>query len=73
MPHLPTFNEIEKLVAAAGVKRLAVENFLLSIDTSMSRYFHLMNLNDDARLYRWNAATVAAIKRGIDMAYSGNR
>ncbi len=69
MGRLPTYNEMESLVTCAGVKRIAVENFLMSLDFSVSRSLNLMNLKNDAVLYRWNAATIGAILRGIDTAY----
>lgn len=61
--------EIEKLASRAGVKKVAVENFLISLDTAAPKDAHLANLEMDARLYKWNAATVAAIRTGISTAY----
>ena len=58
---------ISKLASRAGVKRIAVENFLGSLgDLTKSEAFG--NLNLDARSYKWNAATVKAISDGIKAA-----
>lgn len=65
-----SMDEIEKLASRAGVKRVAVENFLMGVSPSTGRIDdHLANLEMDARLYKWNAATVAAIRAGISKAY----
>ncbi len=64
-----TSKEIEELASQKGVKRIAVENFLSSIPLDCSQRDHLGNLQMDARLYRWNQATVNAITRGIKKAY----
>lgn len=61
-----TSDEISKLASAAGVKRIAVENFLSTMGDNA--IYAGMNLNDDARCYRWNAATQSAIRRGIVQA-----
>lgn len=56
---------IEELASKAKVKRIAVFNFLSSVganpDASAANY----NLQSDARSYKWNAPTVAAIAKGI--------
>lgn len=52
-----------------SVKKIAVENFLGSLDKSMTVWQHLANLSMDAMLYRWNGATVRAIRKGIQQAY----
>lgn len=59
-----TSEQIEKLASRKGAKRIAVENFLGTLGT-MSRADALGNLDADARAYRWNAATVNAIRAGI--------
>lgn len=61
---------IEKHAKKSGVRRIAVENFLGSIDTKMSQSDHLRNLNADARDYKWNAATQAAIRAGLKEIYN---
>ena len=60
--------EIEKFASRRGVKRNAVENFLLSVTACRTRYNALGNVNMDTRLYKWNAATQKAIRDGIDKA-----
>lgn len=60
---------IEKHAKKSGVRRIAVENFLGTIDTKMSESDHLRNLNADARDYKWNAATQAAIRAGLKEIY----
>ena len=61
--------EIEKLATRKGVKSIAVYNFLGSLE-GLSKMDALANLSFalyvlDARLYKWNAATVKAIQDGI--------
>ena len=60
-----TSSQISRLATRDGVRRIAVENFLSSMDDPSEA---LANLELDARLYRWNAATVRAIRDGIRMA-----
>lgn len=56
--------DIEKLSARKGVRAIAVQNFLSSLDgTNLA--CALGNLSMDARLYKWNSATVGAIRAGI--------
>ena len=64
-----TSEEIEVLASKKGVKRIAVENFLGTIDTESPISAHRMNLSMDAQLYKWNAATEGAIQTGISVAY----
>lgn len=61
--------ELLKYSLLPGVKTIAVENFLMSIDQSMPIYFHLENLKADTKLYKWNAATVTAIRKGLNHIY----
>ena len=60
---------IEKLASRSGVRRVAVENFLGTLAITEPRWTHEENLLRDARDYGWNAATQAAIERGIALAY----
>jgi hypothetical protein len=60
--------EIEQLAARQGVRRIAVENFLGTLDTSVGPSGNKRNLWADAQSYKWNAATVAAIQSGIALA-----
>lgn len=57
---------INELAGKLGVRSVAVKNFLGSMgdDEDNAR----ANLNQDARAYRWNLATIAAIKAGINEA-----
>ena len=50
-------------------RTVAVENFLNSADITMPLYIHMMNLSIDARLYKWNYATVKAIKDALQLKY----
>lgn len=61
-----TSKEIEGFASREGVKRIAVENFLMSMGSdSMGA---TMNLHRDALVYRWNTKTVKAIQDGIQLA-----
>lgn len=60
---------IKKQASKQGVKRIAVENFLGTIDMNMSKMEHMANLSSDAADYKWNTATVGAIRTGIDEIY----
>lgn len=71
MKHVPEFHEIDMLCRTYSARRMAVENFLLSLDLSMHPQFHHKNLLSDARLYRWSRQTVNAIRAGIKLAYGG--
>lgn len=63
-----TNEEIETLACKAGVKRIAVENFLGSLQLN-SYMADAANLRADANVYRWNNQTVSAIMKGINVAY----
>lgn len=65
-----TTEEIHKLTSRKNVKRIAVENFLFSapLDSHMA---NCMNLDMDARLYKWNSQTVKAIRDGLSIMYRG--
>lgn len=72
MAIFPHFQQIDAICRAhPAARRLAVENFLLSLDPSVSAQYHLRNLRGDARLYRWGRATVDAIAAGVRLAYGG--
>lgn len=53
-----------------AIKQNAVDNFLASLG-SLTKDQALANLALDARSYRWNAETVAAIKGGIEAHFDG--
>ncbi len=63
---------IEELVSRAGARKTAVSNFLRSL-YDMERWEAFANLEYDANMYRWNAATVNAIHDGLIEAYDGER
>ena len=66
MPKL-TNEEITALATRKGVKTIAVENFLGSLQGS--KQDNMMNFESDASSYRWNAATQKAIRDGITKHY----
>lgn len=59
-----TQEQIVKLASRRNVKSIAVLNFLGTL-SGMSSTDAYANLQQDARMYRWNAATVKAISDGI--------
>lgn len=61
-----TSREIQKLASRKGVRRIAVENFLMSMGTD--ERIATSNLWLDKGLYHWNSATVKAILDGISLA-----
>jgi hypothetical protein len=58
--------EIERFASRQGVRRIAVENFLMSMGTDEG--IAMMNLGYDRAVYRWNCETVGAIRDGIRLA-----
>ena len=64
-----TAEEIEKLAMRKGVKKIAVENFLVTMTNNANERDAWMNLEMDARLYKWNVKTVRAIGDGIQLAF----
>lgn len=72
-----TNKRIAELAESPGARTIAVENFLGSlatpIDDATGKRYALDNLERDARVYRWNQATVSAIRKGITEAFSGAR
>lgn len=58
-----TPEEIEKLASKPKVKRIAVENFLMSMSDDCSANYE--NARMDKELYHWNAPTFNAIMKGI--------
>ena len=61
-----TKEQIEKLAARKGVKRIAVENSLMSLSGNKAHDY--ANIEVDARLYKWNAATLNAILKGVSLS-----
>jgi len=66
-----TKSEIKRFASRKGVRKMAVENFLSSMPSDPSDA--LRNLEYDARLYNWNAATEEAIRDGILKASGAER
>lgn len=64
--------EIDELASRHGVRRVAVENFLISMPRELTWEMQYENLRRDARMYRWNIATRAAIAEGIQRVYGGD-
>jgi len=64
---LLTDKEIDQFVDRAGVKKIAVENFLGSLE-GMNAYEAGKNAESDAKVYRWNKETLTAITDGIRVA-----
>lgn len=60
--------DIDKLASRKGVKSIAVQNFLGSLNGGSASDAY-SNLQMDARLYKWNAATQNAIRKGIALHY----
>lgn len=65
-----TAAQIQVLATKKNVNQIAVENFLSSLDGLLASHAG-MNLSLDARSYKWNAATVNAIRKGISIHYYG--
>ncbi len=64
-----TNSEIDKFAARTGVKKIAVENFLDTLYEPAELRGNMANLYADAASYKWNVATVTAIREGINKAY----
>lgn len=63
-----TTEEIQKLLAKyPDAKKIAVENFLMTVGNNPNPQCALANLQMDANLYKWNQATQRAIKEGINI------
>jgi len=65
-----TKTEIEKYANVKGVKRVAVINFLSSLDPDIGAMGNTMNMHMDAKMYKWNEVTVRTIEAGIRAAFS---
>ena len=64
-----TGKEIEKLAMRKGVKKIVVENFLMTVTNNANERDAWLNLEMDAQLYKWNVKTVRAIGEGIQLAF----
>ena len=61
-----TISEINKLASRKNVRKIAVENFLMTMgDSPMTARY---NLQCDTKSYKWNSPTVQAINAGIVLA-----
>ena len=63
-----TAAEIEQLAGQSAVKRVAVENFLISVCNNGTAENAMLNLWNDSRVYNWNNETITAIRQGIQLA-----
>jgi len=63
-----TLEEIEILSNRAGVKKIAVENFLMRLNNNSSKETAILNLIYDTKVYNWGESTVQAIMDGIMLA-----
>jgi len=61
-----TLKDIERFARRKGVRRITVENFLMSMGENEKEA--RANLELDLVLYHWNASTIKAIREGIDFA-----
>lgn len=55
------------------MNKLAVQNFLSSLDMTMPKSDQIKNAILDSALYHWNNQTYTAILNGIDRAYAQKR
>jgi hypothetical protein len=65
-------NRINELASRPGVKKIAVQNFLSSLD-GMTYQEAVGNCELDARSYRWSLETVGAIREGILDHFHGGK
>jgi hypothetical protein len=63
-----TLEEIEKFASRPKVKKIAVENFLMTLTTNPNSESAYLNLDRDAAMYGWNVFTYKAIRDGIKLA-----
>jgi len=61
---------IEKQANKKSVKKIAVENFLMSLSKDYSIQDTKANLFNDGNSYKWNSQTIQTIYKGIDKFYS---
>ncbi|RLC34072.1 MAG: hypothetical protein DRZ76_03375 [Candidatus Nealsonbacteria bacterium] len=63
-----TLEEIKTFATRRNVRKIAVENFLLSLHNNETTRTAYQNLMRDAKMYRWNKETIKAIQEGIDLS-----
>ena len=61
-------DEIESLAGRNDVRRIAVENFLMTVSNNDSLWIAEQNMMVDSRLYKWDLKTIKAISEGIRLA-----
>lgn len=66
-----SIDEIRNLADRPNVRRIAVENFLITVTNNPDAFCAIMNLRKDAILYNWNVETRKAILMGIELATVG--
>lgn len=64
-----TKEEIEKFASQPNVKRIAVENVLMSLTNDVMA--DEINVERDIVLYKWNSATCKAIREAMRLAHYG--
>jgi hypothetical protein len=67
-----TIPEISSLASRPNVRKVAVENFLLTVSANRGLEEALLNLSGDAQSYGWNHSTIEAIMAGIELSVRGN-
>lgn len=60
--------EIHRFANRQGVKRIAVENFLMTVTNNDTINNAIANLAADAKVYNWNKPTIKAIADGIALS-----
>ena len=66
-----SFDRIRVLANRKHVNAIAVHNFLGTVSANHTLLCAMVNLYSDAEAYRWNAATVNAIRVGITEHFKG--
>jgi predicted heme/steroid binding protein len=65
-----TSEELEEFAGRKGVRRIAIENFLMSAPIDIGLAGNLYNLQRDAKSYGWNSKTQKAISDGLKLIFS---
>ncbi len=63
-----TVEEIKGLANRSNVRKIAVENFLITLTNNSFPEVAIINLMQDAKIYKWNNSTIQAIMDGIMLA-----
>lgn len=64
-----TLDEIKEFAERPNVKKVAVENFLISFPLDIGELANYQNVLMDSRLYKWNSNTIRVIKDGLHLAF----